>query len=59
MKKSISFFAVGLVALTACAQNPAEFSIQGSLGSGTAGKVYLQTINERGFPATVDSTLLN
>lgn len=59
MKKSISFFAVGLFALTACAQNPAEFSLQGSLGSGTTGKVYLQTINERGFPATVDSTALN
>ncbi|MCY7349887.1 MAG: AhpC/TSA family protein [Cytophagaceae bacterium] len=37
------------------AQTPADFTIQGTIKNATSGKVYLQSVNERGFPATVDS----
>lgn len=44
---------------SATAQTAPDFTIRGTINNATGGKVYLQAINERGFPATVDSAQTN
>ena len=55
MKKELILTLVAVTAGFLVRAQSADFTIRGSVKNPLAGKVYLQAINERGFPATIDS----